>query len=164
MKKGLIRGIVLALASVVVMSFASPALAYAEWPNADWNQKTFGLIKQGEKNVGKCILVQWHCYAAKATTKKGTVMPKTHVDGILGSRSIQYVKSYQLKKGLRADGKVGNATYDAMKKTLATTGDPSKGYLIYDTHDVLNVPKTSRHTKAGHWFTYNRNGIDANII
>lgn len=163
MKKGFMRGIVLALASVVVMSFASPALAYAEWPNADWNQKTFGLIKQGEKNVGKCILVQWHCYAAKATNN-GKVMPKSHVDGILGSRSIKYVKNYQLKKGLRADGKVGNATYDEMKKTMSSTGDPKKGYIIYDTHDVLKVSKTSRHTKAGHWFTYNRNGLDVDII
>lgn len=158
-----LRTAAMALAAVAVMAFTAPAMAYAAWPNADWNQKTFGLIKQGEKKAGKSILVQWHCYAAQVKGSNGKVMPKTHVDGIFGARTLKYVKNYQLKKGIRADGKVGNATYDVMKKTMASTSDPKKGYVIYDTHDTIKVLKTSRHTKEGRWFTYNRNGIDADI-
>ncbi len=164
MKKMFFRAAAMALAAVAVMAFASPALAYASWPNADWNQKTLGLIKQGEKKAGKNILLQWHCYAAQAAGTNGKAMPKSHVDGVFGARTLGYVKKYQLKKGLKADGVVGNATYNIMKKTMSSTSDPSKGFVIYDTNDIIKVPKTSRHTKAGRWFTYNRNGLSAEII
>ncbi len=158
MKKRVFRTFALALVSVFVISFATPALAYAQWPNPTWNQALFGVIKRGEKNSGKCLLVQWHCYAAKATGTNGKEMQRNEVDGVMGLRSEQYLKSYQIKKGLKADGKVGNATYAKMMQTMASKSDPAKGEVIYDTHDVLKVPKTSRHVKKGTWFTYNRNG------
>ena len=162
MKKRSVRMVMLALVTVFVLSFATPALAYAQWPNPNWDQKTFGVIKRGEKNNGKAILVQWHCYAAQAKAG-GKEMKRNEVDGVIGARSEAYIKSYQIKKGLKSDGVVGNATYKKMAATMSSKSDPNKGEVIYDTHDVVKVEKTSRHTKKGNWFTYNRNGKNVRI-
>jgi peptidoglycan hydrolase-like protein with peptidoglycan-binding domain len=163
MKRNAVKLVVLSLAAALTLSFATPALAYSQWPNPNWDQKTFGVIKRGERNTGKVLLVQWHCYAAQAKAGNGQVMKRTNVDGILGARSVQYVKSYQQKKGLKADGKIGNATYRKMMATMSSTSDPSTGNVIYNTNDVIRVEKTSRHKKTGNWFTYNRNNRNVRI-
>ena len=164
MKKNLIRLAVVTLTIVFVLSFAATAFAYAAWPNATWSEKTFGLIQKCSKKVGQNILIQWNCYAAQSKNSSGQVMKREHVDGVIGTRSVEYIKSYQLKRGIKADGKVGNATWKKMQSYITSTSDPKTGKVIYSTRDAIMVPKTSQHTKTGHWFTWNRNNILVDII
>ncbi len=163
MKKVLFRLVIVVLVVMFVLSIAATAFAYDPWPNPKWSQSTFGLVKRGS-NSAQAILVQWNCYAAQAKRTNGKIMARNEVDGIIGPNSQQYIKSYQLKKGLKADGIVGNATWGKMQTYVSSNSDPSTGVVVYSTHDAIKVPKTSEHTKAGHWFTWNRNDVKEDII
>ncbi len=158
MKKSLLRFVLVVLVVVFVLSVATTAFAYDKWPNPKWNQTTFGLVKKGTSG-GAAILAQWHCFAAQAKNSKAVIMTRNEVDGVIGPKSVEYIKSYQLKKGLTADGKVGTGTWTKMMTSMSSaTSKPVNGELVYNTHDAINVDKTSKHTSKGKWFTYNRYG------
>lgn len=163
MKKNLLRLAVVTFAVVFVLSIATTAFAYAAWPNATWNEKTFGVVKRGDR-TGQAMLAQWNCYAAQAKNSKAQIMKREHVDGVIGPRSVEYIKSYQLKKGLTADGRVGNSTWRKMQSYVTSSSDPRTGKVLYATRDAIRVPKTSQHTRGGHWYTWNRNNLTVKII
>lgn len=163
MKKKLLRFSLVVLAVAFVLSFATTAFAYTAWPNPTWNQSTFGLVKYGSRDA-RAVLVQWNCYAAQAKRSNGRIMAHSEVDGIIGPNSSQYIRSYQVKKGLKADGIVGNATWAKMQSYVSSNSDPSTGKVLYATHDVLKVPKTSQHTRGGHWYTWSRNNVTMQLL
>lgn len=157
MKKGF-RIMAAALAFTLVFALATPALAVSTWPNAKWNQSTLGVLVTGTKHPARVTLVQWSCYAAQATNSKGKVMGKSEVDGIFGKGTEQYVKSYQLKNGLKADGKVGNGTWASMQKKLVSRAKASNDKVYYNIQDRLSVSKAACHTDKGIWYTFSRSG------
>ncbi len=162
MKKRMLKIVVLALMAAFVLSFASTSFAYSGWPNPTWNQTIFGVVKRGDR-TGAAMLAQWNCYAAQAKNSKAQIMKLEHVDGIIGPRSVEYIKSYQLKKGLTADGKVGNSTWRKMQSYVSSNSDPRTGKVVYSTHDAIRVYRTSMHKSNGRWYTWNRNVVNVRI-
>ncbi len=162
MKKKLLRLFLVALVIVFVLSFAATSFAYYAWPNSMWNQTIFGTVKYGT-NSPKAILVQWNCYAAQAKRSDGHVMANSEVDGIIGPNSSQYIKNYQLKKGLQSDGVVGNATWTIMQSYVSSGSNPSTGKVVYSTHDAIKVSRTSMHKSNGRWYTFTRTGTTVRL-
>lgn len=131
---------------VTLFAFSGVASAYSGFPNDDWNYSLFGYVQSGTTGA-KAIAVQYHCYTHNSN------MEWTEIDGVIGPNSVNYIKEYQRRNGLTADGKVGTQTWRSMRNHLYSASGDSEKYSYCAEGPRAVTPQSFWHYNTGVWYT-----------